>query len=244
MIVLALDTATASTSVALCELDDSPAAASAPVRPRRVVEHRDDPPHKRPAHARVLLELVDRVLTDAGVGLRQVQRLAVGTGPGTFTGLRIGVATAQGLALSAGVPLVGVSSLRALAFGAREEAAELGAERICAVIDARRGEVFAGLWRVEDRMAEHPCAAPVAIAPGSLAQMLAGGPPTLAVGDGALAFAAQLEDAVSLAGDPALHRVSAVWHCRQAVTGGPPSATVLPEYVRLPDAELARPQSR
>jgi len=244
MIVLGIDTATSATSVAVCELEDgSSATGLAPLR--TVVELRDDPrAGARPAHARALLKLVDRALSEAGATLDQVQRIAVGTGPGTFTGLRIGIASAKGLALGAGIPLVGVSSLRALALGARATALRQGAEAICAVIDARRGEVFTATWSVEDVAAEHPISAPTALAPQRLAEQLLAGPRALVVGDGALAFASALGRAAAPVGDATLHRVSAAWHCRLAAGGGSQPGDVLPQYLRLPDAELARLKRR
>ena len=101
MIVLGLDTATAATAVALRLADGT------------VLERRDDPsPGAHPGHATRLLAMAAEVLDDAGVSWGQIERIAVGLGPGTFTGLRVGVATARGLAHSRGIELVGVSSLR------------------------------------------------------------------------------------------------------------------------------------
>ena len=106
MIVLGLDTATPST-VAGVLVDDA------------VFEVRDDPaPGARPAHAGRLLAAAEEALAAAGVGWEEVDRLAVGVGPGSFTGLRIGIATARALAQGRGLPIVGVSTLEALARGA------------------------------------------------------------------------------------------------------------------------------
>jgi tRNA threonylcarbamoyladenosine biosynthesis protein TsaB len=106
-VILGLDTATPSTAV----------AAWAPGGP--AVELRDDPaPGRRPAHAGRLLVLLEEALERAGAGWDDVERLAVGVGPGGFTGLRLGIATARALAQARGLPLAGVSSLEALAAGA------------------------------------------------------------------------------------------------------------------------------
>jgi tRNA threonylcarbamoyladenosine biosynthesis protein TsaB len=106
MIVLGFDTATAATSVGLMLADGS------------ISQARDDPAgEQRPGHATRLLPLADGLLSETGLGWSELDRIAVGVGPGTFTGLRIGIATARGLAQSLGVELVGVSSLRALAHG-------------------------------------------------------------------------------------------------------------------------------
>lgn len=129
MRVLGLDTATAATTVALLGRDG------------RALELRDDPPPgARPGHASQLLPLVHELLEQAGLGWSEIDRIAVGIGPGTFTGLRIGLATAQALAASTGTPLVGVSTLSALAAAAHATAPDT---TTLAVIDARRGEAFA-----------------------------------------------------------------------------------------------------
>lgn len=211
MRVLAFDTATAATTAAL-----------------GTEERRDDPPPgARPAHARRLLELIQELLDSAG-GWRTVDRIAVGVGPGTFTGLRIGIATAHALAQSTGIELVGVSTLASLELGARSV---IGDDRdVLAVIDARRGEAFvagAGLG---------PCV----LTPAALGEVAGQrtGNGVLAVGDGALKFRELLEAAgADVPPDRSpLHRVSAVQHCRLALTELPTGA-VEPLYLREPDAE-------
>lgn len=163
MIVLGIDTATAATVVGLTLPDGS------------TLHARDDPTgEQRPGHATRLLPLANGLLAEAGLAWDELERIAVGVGPGTFTGLRIGIATARGLSQSLGVTLVGVSSLRALAHGvydhaaretassAREAAAREADTRrneaaenvigacdgigVLAVIDAMRGEVFAAAY--------------------------------------------------------------------------------------------------
>jgi tRNA threonylcarbamoyladenosine biosynthesis protein TsaB len=218
-VILGIDTATAATAVAAWAADGL------------ALERRDDPPPgQRPNHASRLLVLVEEVLAAAGAGWDDVARLAVGVGPGGFTGLRLGIATARGLAQARGLPLVGVSSLAALAAGAPP------APATAAVIDARRGEVFAAIWRDGE-----PVLAPVAIAPEDLAARLE--PATLAVGDGAVRFRAELERAgasVPADGSPA-HRVSALEVCRLGSRGEPTDRdALLPDYRREPDAKPPR----
>jgi tRNA threonylcarbamoyladenosine biosynthesis protein TsaB len=94
------------------------------------------------SHAERLVETIDRVLRDAGLALRDLDLLAIAQGPGSFTGVRIGVATLKGLALGADKPLVGVSTLRAMAHAAGHEAA-----CVCPLIDARMDEVFGAVYR-------------------------------------------------------------------------------------------------
>ncbi len=137
MIVLGFDTATPATAVAL-RFDGG------------CVQARDDPrPGERPGHATRLLGLAAELLAQAGLGWADIDRIAIGVGPGRFTGLRIGVASARGLAQSLGIELVGVSSLLALAGAASGSAQE--DQGILAVIDARRGEVFAAAYAPAER---------------------------------------------------------------------------------------------
>ena len=93
----------------------------------------------------MLLGFCDEVLGEAGAEPRHLGAIMVGTGPGTFTGVRIGVATARAMALSVGIPVMGVSTLAAVA-AAAAETARLAASAIVPVVDARRGQLFAGVY--------------------------------------------------------------------------------------------------
>jgi tRNA threonylcarbamoyl adenosine modification protein YeaZ len=152
--VLGLDTATSTAGIALVEDD------------RVLGEVR----HDTSARGADLLVAVDRVCRDAGVAPGALDAIAVGAGPGSFTGLRIGMATAKGIAFAARRPLWAVSSLAALADDAVRELAELQRLThadgvICAVLDARRGEVFAGCFRHGTALAAERVLAPAALAP-------------------------------------------------------------------------------
>jgi tRNA threonylcarbamoyladenosine biosynthesis protein TsaB len=230
--VLAFDTATPATSVALSGIGNV------------VYTARDDPdPGERPGHTTRLLPLVARVLERAEIGWDGVAQIAVGVGPGTFTGLRIGIATARALSRARGIPLSGVSTLQSLALagpGAGVPALDI----VLAVLDARRGEVFAASWRmaeVEDY--ERALLLPRPLAPAALAELLAPlGPSTLAIGDGAVAFREVLERSGAFIpdDDSQLHRVTATNHCRLARShrGSHPDE-VRPDYLRAPDAQVA-----
>jgi tRNA threonylcarbamoyladenosine biosynthesis protein TsaB len=215
--VLGLDTATPSSAVALARTDGW------------LREARDDvAPGARPQHAQRLLALAAELLAAAGIGWKAIERVAVGVGPGGYTGLRIGLASAHGIALAHGAQLVGVGTLRALAEPVRGRVA-------VAVLDARRGEAFVAAYH-DGRELIAPCVC----RPAELAGLLrpAGGDP-LAVGDGALRFREFLEHGgVSVAPeDSDLHRVSAGAICRLAASAS--AAAAVPDYLRLADAELA-----
>jgi len=237
--LLAFDTATRATAVALCAAGREP------------LEARDDPEAgARPRHATHLLPLAAELLGRAGLDFSDLERIAVGVGPGTFTGLRIGLATARALAQARRIPLVGVSTPAALALGAWDATLRAGRELVVPVIDARRGEVFAAGWQVQaDADPEEALTGPPSIGlrawrPEELAQTLSElGHSTLAAGDGAVAFRSAIERSGALIPDDGseLHGVAARTHCRLAARlRDRAPEEVAPAYLRVPDAELAR----
>jgi tRNA threonylcarbamoyladenosine biosynthesis protein TsaB len=235
MLILGLDTGTRATTAAVLDTDSE-----------RAAERRDDPPRgARPRHTARLLALAAEALGELGAGFGDVDLIAVGVGPGTFTGLRIGVSTARALAAARDLPLTPISTLRSLAHRAAPAAQD---RAVLAVLDARRAEAFAAGWAAADvsdpRAA--PLLEPVVLAPEAVAQ--ASPEPAagwLAVGEGAVEFRAVLERSgggrILIPDDGSdLHRVSAADHCRLAM--GLPSQNhddVRPAYLRLPDAELS-----
>jgi tRNA threonylcarbamoyladenosine biosynthesis protein TsaB len=230
MTLLGFDTSTPATAVAL----RLPSGC--------IYGDRHDPREgERPGHATQLLPIAERLLARAGVGWESVQRIAVGIGPGTFTGLRVGVATARGLAQSLNAELVGISSLGALAEAALCDGQWDGG--VLAAIDARRGETFIGAY-----LAGRCVLSPRTLAPedlGSLA-LRAHAPADaarwLAIGDGAVRYRSHFEQQhieVPPAASP-LHRVDAAHICELALSATPSEPeVVLPDYLRRPDAELA-----
>jgi tRNA threonylcarbamoyladenosine biosynthesis protein TsaB len=241
VIVLGFDTATQASVVGLRLADGA------------TLQARDDPqPAAHPGHATRLLAMAGGLLDDAGLGWAQVERIAVGLGPGRFTGLRVGIATARGLAQSSAAELVGVSSLQALALGAsraRSSSAGSSSGATIAVIDARRGEAFAAAYAGPDR--EIAFAQPLDA--GELETIVTtierrGAPigcSWLAVGDGALHFAAELRTAgAEVPGEgSALHLLDAGALCELGARAVAATAleAILPDYRRAPDAALARP---
>jgi tRNA threonylcarbamoyladenosine biosynthesis protein TsaB len=232
-VILAFDTATRATTVALSGLGPGE------------LEARDDPaPGQRPGHGTRLMPLAVDLLSRAGIGWKDLDRLAVGVGPGTFTGLRIGIATARALALALELPLVGVSTLQSLAMNSFSYPAMADLEAVAAVLDARRGEVFAAIWPAGQIAGQAALVEPHATAPEALADTIAGmALRTQALGEGAVEFRGVLERSGALIpeDDSELHRVTAINHCRLATgLGGSAPDHVQPEYLRLPDAEIAR----
>jgi tRNA threonylcarbamoyladenosine biosynthesis protein TsaB len=262
VIVLGLDTATLASAIGLRLADG------------RTLRARDDPkPGERPGHATRLLPLAAGLLERAGLSWSMVERIAVGVGPGAFTGLRIGVASARGLAQSLEAELAGVSSLQALAVGVLDarssgnegapsgapaqapggtSAAELCAEKtgVLAVIDARRGEVFAAAYAPGQKPDELPVELVAArpVLPSNLMEMLdqarsaLPGAGWVAVGNGAVLCRKELSRLdVSVPPDEAdVHKISGSAICELGVrANAQPIESVMPDYRRKPDAEIA-----
>jgi tRNA threonylcarbamoyladenosine biosynthesis protein TsaB len=194
-------------------------------------------PDGSPRHSTALLAQIERAVSAAG-GWDAVGRIAVGLGPGSFVGIRIGLATARGLAASTGLPVSGVCTLDALGCGIGEVAEP---ERCrLAVLDARRGEVFAALYSPAGERLWEPFVAP----PSELADRVAGlSEPPLAAGSGAVRFRQELASRGADVPDDAdpVHRVAARHVCALAETGTDGAGSRLdPIYLRPPDAQRWR----
>ena len=226
MRVLALDTATTEATVAVCDGD-------------RVVCERG---RTVTTHSEGLLELVDEALGEAGFGVDALDGIACGEGPGSFTGLRIGLATAKGLCFASAKPLLCVPSM----VGVAGPLAVAGEARVVAVVlDARRGEVFCGLYR-----AGEPLGDPVLLPPSAVRDYLAeevDGEVVLA-GDGATRYHAEQMPGLALALD-GFHRIRAgplaLYGRRRLIAGeAEPLERAVPRYLRAPDVRLpATPQA-
>jgi tRNA threonylcarbamoyladenosine biosynthesis protein TsaB len=187
----------------------------------------------RLGHAERLVPMIDEVMGRAGAAFADLDRLAVTVGPGTFTGTRIGIAAARGLALATGAEVAGASSLAVMAEVA---ASELGAraddEEMAVAVDARRGEVYVQLFGAGVGNASAPMLLPV-----EEAARLGDGP-LLIVGSGGAAVAAAAERA----GRPATARLSGLLPSASALARiaaglAPAEGPLQPLYLRPPDAK-------
>ncbi|MGE0460096.1 MAG: tRNA (adenosine(37)-N6)-threonylcarbamoyltransferase complex dimerization subunit type 1 TsaB [Vicinamibacterales bacterium] len=191
---------------------------------------------------------LDRVLKAAGMSLHDLDLLAVASGPGAFTGLRIGLAAMQGVALATGRPVIGVSALDALALSAFEAMQDLSA-RVGSWMDAGRGEVFAALYDVERHEGAAATALPARLV--AVTEPVVGAPEAVwtawsalrargmaVVGDGAVRYRDLFEPDVRVMPPPALAPALgrlALWRAREG--GAHPPHQLQPLYVRRPDAE-------
>jgi len=217
--LLALDTSTLTASVAALDTETGALVE----RRQRVTVHSD-----------VLLELVSAVLDEAGWNARSVEAVACGAGPGSFTGLRIGLATAKGLAFGAGAKLVMVSSLAAMA--ARVPG------RVAAVLDAHKSEVYAGIFDVAGGLTT-PVGAERIFSPARLAAELATESELGVVGDGAVRYpelvsgtARRIDDD----GAPHAAEVARLAAARLAVGESDALDTARPSYLRASEAEILK----
>lgn len=193
------------------------------------------------SHTRSLVGLVDRVLADAGIAIADVEGVAVSIGPGSFTGLRVGLALAKGIAFAGGLPIVGVSTLEALA----AVAAAAPGTRVCAALDARKQEVYAAFftatagWPRRDGPDE-------AVRPAVLAERLP--PGCVVVGDATDVYGEVLGARATVLPFATHHPrggvVARLGEERFRAGRAEPLGTLDPVYVRPPDAQLPRPGSR
>lgn len=223
MITLAIDTATPAPSLAVLR--------DGAVLGERTPEHTD-------GAGRRVAEEIHRLLVDADLAIGDVDEIVVGVGPGGFTGLRIGIATALGLGQALAVPVRGVASIEALALGLA--AASPDGALIVPVIDAKRQEVFAAGYRVAGNGSMVTVIEPHATSAAGLGERLSGlAGPIILGGDGVHRCGDLLGGAIKAldAASPA-NLVRAVLLAQRARSGGARPAS--PLYLRLPDAEVNR----
>jgi tRNA threonylcarbamoyladenosine biosynthesis protein TsaB len=238
MRALALDTTTREGSVALVAHDA--VIAERPTDPQR-------------SHAEQLPAALAELLAACGTTFGDIDLFAVALGPGSFTGLRIGIATMQGLAFVCGRPLAGVSALEAI--GQHRASNQEEGARVGVWMDAQRGQVFSALYEVGGGPPFAPAKLieiqpPLAAMPAvTLERWAESAPPPriLFAGSGAVRYAGAIRDAagdqVSIGPAPLLAgTIGRIALARPSAAGDP--AAVRPLYVRRPDAELARDKKR
>jgi tRNA threonylcarbamoyladenosine biosynthesis protein TsaB len=224
MLVLGIDTATPQVGTAIGGHEGVIASAHAALGRR---------------HAESLAPQIEFVAAQAGVALSEIGAIAVDVGPGLFTGLRVGIATAKAMAHALQVPMIGISSLDLLAFPAR-----FSSRLIAATIDARRAEVFSALYRQVpggiQRITE-----PGVFTPDDLAgELLAQPDDVVMVGDGALRYRdvfselAHIEIAEEGQAYPSAASLVQLAHARALREEFVPHWEVEPLYLRKPDAEI------
>ncbi len=199
---------------------------------------------RQPKHTQELLPEIVEVLRQAGLTLGDVDEIAVGVGPGTYTGLRIGVATARALAQSLGLQLTPVSTLDVVALGIADDLAD--DDIVLPVIDAKRGEVFCCAYQpirnsndaLLKALSKPFVSAPVDVAK-TLGDIKVGR--LVAAGDGAVRYRKELQrDGIDVLDDedgahiPIGRNICKIAACNDPV----PLEDVYPNYLRLPDAEL------
>jgi tRNA threonylcarbamoyladenosine biosynthesis protein TsaB len=237
MPILCLDTATTTARVAI--IDDSSAGVVMAAREATAARHSSN-----------VLRLCDEVLFQAGLSPAALSAIACGAGPGSFTGLRVGLAVAKGLAMPTGVPLVLVSSLAAMALDIF--AGEAGDDALAGpCLDAGKGEVHVGLYRRDVAELVVAVAAPLVLPPADLpSRVAAGNAPIMLAGSGADRYAEAL-DAV----------LPATW--RRLAVAGPTAVSVgrlgrrqlqhggaadleraVPIYGRAPDITVKKPRQK
>jgi len=234
--ILGIDTATSTASVALIE-DDA-------LLGEEIYGGAAAPGETKKNHAEIILPLIEALLSKARIALADLSGIAVSIGPGSFTGLRIGLATVKGLAYGSRVPAVGVSTL--LATAATVTRAD---GTICALLDARKREVYLGLFRREGkniRAAGDESAASIHTAVEALRAHAGAGAPLLAVGDGAKVHEKILRDALDgamiLAESQSSVAAQAAFLARERLAREPGDdiGALMPVYLRRPEAEVKK----
>ena len=239
--ILGIDTATATASAALvengkllCEEVRSAPALSG-----------NGSPNGRANHAEALLPLIDRLLDRAGVQLAGISALAVSIGPGSFTGLRIGLSTVKGLAYGSETPVVGIPTLTAVAARVNDREGF-----ICPFLDARKKEVYAALFRRQDGRLER-ATDDLVCAPERMVETAGGlvnNEPCLFIGDGARVYAKLIQDRLGercllTLGESYPSTAAAVARLAEEKIGRQefdPVGPLSPLYLRPSEAELKR----
>ncbi len=235
MNLLALDTSTLVASVAVARGETDGGAPEIVASADAAVDTTSD----------TLLPLIDRVLGEAGLAIADIDAVAVGAGPGSFTGLRIGMSTAKGLAFSIDAPLWPVSSLAALAQAAVDTGAVPADALIVPLLDARRDEVFAGFYALQSGVVTALGSERVLPPPALAAAIgeISGAPERIVFcGDGAAVYRGAIaSEGEILAAAPATPPARALAHLALANPRTDGLDAGAPRYVRKSEAEIKFP---
>lgn len=223
MIILSFDTATQGCSVAVSENEFLIAGFSL---------------YKKETHSKHLMSMMDNVLSVSGLTLSEIDGFAVTRGPGSFTGLRIGLSTVKGLADVTGKPVVSVSSLDALAFGLEGFSCS-----ICPMIDARKGEVYTALYQYDSGILTRKTEE-LAVEPGVFLESI--NDKTMFVGSGAITYRQIIsEKASGYVSEPpghahhiSAHTIASLSFPRFLRGDVETLSSLEPHYIRKSDAEL------
>ena len=224
--VLAIDTATTACSIALLK-DDFIAGEFFMFGQKNYSEK--------------VLNLIDTMFSNTGTRPEDIDLIGVSTGPGSFTGLRVGISTAQGVAFTLGVNLVGISSLDALAFQARGESGY-----VCPMIDARKKEIFTSLYSCSKNGITEKVLEDTVIEPGKWLSCLRSYQPVLFLGSGAYNYSMLIKEVFEnqykiLPVSDGMPRASslAVMAKEKSIKGQKNELfNIVPAYVRQPDAVI------
>jgi tRNA threonylcarbamoyladenosine biosynthesis protein TsaB len=217
MRVLAIDTALAACSAAVLDTEYGGIVASESLPMIR-------------GHAEALMPLLQRVIDKAGLTFPDIDRVAVSTGPGSFTGLRVGIAAARGISLAADKPAVGLSTLSVYA------APHIAANDrfpVVAAIEARHAQVYLQIFSPGGRTLTAPRLAPLGDAVHAAAAA-----PSCIVGSAAQAVAAALSEADAPAAVDARGAPDIAWVARMGAVVPEDQSPLKPQYLRAPDAQL------
>ncbi|WP_068541116.1 tRNA (adenosine(37)-N6)-threonylcarbamoyltransferase complex dimerization subunit type 1 TsaB [Thermodesulfatator autotrophicus] len=191
-------------------------------------------------HSRRLMLAIDYLLKQLKLGLKDIAAIGIGLGPGSFTGLRIGLATAKGLHLASGLPLIGISTLKALAYSL-----VFSEKPVCAALDARRSQVYAAIYKPKDGHLEE-IMPPALLSPEKLASRIK--EPAYFVGDGAKTYFSLFKETLEnkfLMAPPNLRHIrpaNVAFLARRRYLNGKVDNPfrLLPIYLRPSEAELKK----
>ncbi len=195
--------------------------------------------HGNRHYSEILMPLIDQVLLEGGVSVSQIDGFGVGCGPGSFTGLRIGIATIKGLAFAWRKPVVGISSLDALSLNV-----PCTEKLVCSMIDARRGEVYSALFRFKGDGKTTRVSEIMILDPVKLVELIE--EDAVFLGSGARIYRSIIEEKLGSRAQfvpdelsfPRAHIIARLSQAEIVTNGGLEAKEILPHYIRPSQAEM------